>query len=143
MQRHELELHTNERTRASDPLPPNYEPVAAAGRWRLLDGEGEILPGISARMTPGHIPWHQSLVLRSGGETAVFLGDVIPTHHHLPLAWIMGYPPGAAADPESKRALFARCVAGWWFIFEHDAHVAMGRAVQEGKGVGLAEVVRA
>ncbi|HMV33077.1 MAG TPA: MBL fold metallo-hydrolase [Gemmatimonadales bacterium] len=145
VQRNELAFarHTNERTRASY-LPANFEPVAAADRWRLLEGDGEILPGISARMTPGHIPWHQSLVLRSGGETAVFLGDVIPTHHHLPLAWIMGYDLEPLRTLESKRALFAEAVpGGWWFIFEHDAHVAMGRAVPEGKGVGLADVVRA
>ena len=143
VQRNELDFarHTNERTRASY-LPHNYEPIAAAGRWRLLDGDGEILPGIVARMTPGHIPWHQSIVVRSGGETAVFLGDVIPTAHHLPLAWIMGYDLEPLRTMESKRALLAEAVAGgWWFIFEHDAHTAMGRVVGEGKGAGLAEVV--
>ena len=143
VQHNELEFarHTNERTRASY-LPHNYEPIAAAGRWRLLDGDDEILPGILARMTPGHIPWHQSIVLRSGGETAVFLGDVIPTAHHLPLAWIMGYDLEPLRTLESKRALLAEAIAGgWWFIFEHDAHTAMGRVVAEGKGAGLAEVV--
>ncbi len=142
VQRNELDFarHTNERTRASY-LPHNYEPVDQAGRWRLLDGNVEILPGITARLTPGHIPWHQSLVIASGGETAVFLGDVIPTHHHLPLAWIMGYDLEPLRTLESKRALLAEATAGgWWFIFEHDAEVAMGRVVAEGKGTGLAEV---
>ncbi len=143
VQRNELEFarHTNERTRASY-LPHNFEPVAAAGRWKLLEGDGEILPGIRARLTPGHIPWHQSIVLESGGETAVFLGDVIPTHHHLPLAYIMGYDLEPLRTLESKRALLDEAVRGGWrFIFEHDPVVAMGRIVAEGKGVGLAEVV--
>lgn len=142
VQRNELEFarHTNERTRASY-LPDNFEPVAEAGRWRLLEGDVEILPGIRSRMTPGHIPWHQSIVVESAGETAVFLGDVIPTHHHLPLAWIMGYDVEPLRTLESKRALLGDGVAGgWWFIFEHDAEVAMGRVVEEGKGVGLREV---
>ena len=54
VQRGELEFarHTNERTRASY-LPHNFEPIAAADRWRLLDGDGEVLPGISVRLTPG------------------------------------------------------------------------------------------
>ena len=57
VQRGELEFarHTNERTRASY-LPHNFEPVAAADRWRLLDGDGEVLPGITVRVTPGHVP---------------------------------------------------------------------------------------
>ncbi|MEO8635025.1 MAG: MBL fold metallo-hydrolase [Gemmatimonadales bacterium] len=145
VQRNELEFarHTNERTRASY-LPHNFEPIAAANRWQLLDGDVEILPGISSRLTPGHIPWHQSIVVRSGGETAVFLGDVMPTHHHLPLVWIMGYDLEPLRTLESKRALLAEAVAGGWrVIFEHDAHVAMGRVVQEAKGAGLTEVVPA
>ena len=145
VQRNELQFarHTNERTRASY-LPPNFEPIAAADRWKLLDGNGEVLPGISVHLTPGHIPWHQSILLRSEGDTAVFLGDVIPTAHHLPLPYIMGYDLEPMRTLESKRSLLANAVAGrWWFIFEHDAHVAAGRVVPEGKGVGLAEVIPA
>jgi len=141
VQREELAFarHTNERTRASY-LPPNFEPVAAADRWRLVEGEVEVLPGISVRLTPGHVPWHQSVVLRSAGETAVFLGDVIPTSAHLPLPYIMGYDLEPLRTLESKRRLLADAVAGgWWFIFEHDPAVAMGRVVAEGKGVALAE----
>jgi glyoxylase-like metal-dependent hydrolase (beta-lactamase superfamily II) len=144
VQKNELEFarHTNERTRASY-LPPNFEPVAAAGRWHLLDGDGEILPGISARLTPGHVPWHQSIVLRSGGETAVYLADVMPTSAHLPLVYIMGYDLEPLRTLESKRALLREAAAGgWWFIFEHDPTVAMGRVVpdEKGKGVELTEV---
>lgn len=143
VQKNELEFarHTNERTRASY-LPPNFEPVARAGKWRLLDGEGEILPGISARLTPGHVPWHQSIVVANGGETAVFLGDVIPTSAHLPLVYIMGYDLEPLRTLESKRSLLHDAVKGSWsFIFEHDPRVAMGRVIEDskGKGVALAE----
>ncbi len=107
VQRQELEFarHTNERTRASY-LPPNFEPVAEAGKWQLIEGNVEILPGISSRLTPGHVPWHQSIVVTSGGETAVFLADVIPTAAHLPLAYIMGYDLEPLRTLESKRALY-------------------------------------
>lgn len=145
VQQNELDFarHTNERTRASY-LPPNFEPVAEAGRWRLLDGPGEILPGISALMTPGHVPWHQSIVITSGGETAVFLGDIIPTSAHLPLPYIMGYDLEPLRTLETKRSLLADAIRGGWrFIFEHDPMVAMGRVVEDGKGPGLAEVVAA
>lgn len=145
VQKRELDFarHTNERTRASY-LPHNFEPVAEASRWKLLDGPGEIVPGISAIMTPGHVPWHQSIVIRNGGETAVFLGDIIPTAAHLPLPYIMGYDLEPLRTLETKRSLLADAVNGRWrFIFEHDPEVAMGRVVAEGKGVGLAEVVAA
>jgi len=142
VQRGELEFarHTNERTRASY-LPHNFDPVAAADRWRLLEGDGEILPGIRARVTPGHVPWHQVLLIESGGETAVFVGDLFPTTAHLPLPWIMGYDLEPLRTLESKRAFLAEAVAGSWrMIFEHDPRVAMGRPVREGKGIELREL---
>jgi glyoxylase-like metal-dependent hydrolase (beta-lactamase superfamily II) len=139
VQRAELEFarHTNERTRASY-LPHNFEPIAAAGRWRLLDGEGEVLPGISVRLTPGHVPFHQSVVLRDGGDTAAFVADLIPTVAHLPLPWIMGYDLEPLRTLESKRRLLQDAVAGGWrLIFEHDPTIASGIPVAEGKGVVL------
>jgi glyoxylase-like metal-dependent hydrolase (beta-lactamase superfamily II) len=139
VQRAELEFarHTNERTRASY-LPHNFEPIAAADRWRLLDGEGEVLPGIAVRLTPGHVPFHQSVVLRDGGDTAVFLADLIPTVAHLPLPWIMGYDLEPLRTLESKRRLLEDAVAGGWrLIFEHDPTIASGVPVSEGKGVVL------
>jgi glyoxylase-like metal-dependent hydrolase (beta-lactamase superfamily II) len=145
VQRNELEFarRTNERTRASY-LPHNFEPVAAANRWRLLDGDTEVLPGISVRLTPGHVPFHQVVVLRNGGETAVFVGDLFPTTSHLPLPWIMGYDLEPLRTLESKRSLLADAVAGGWrLIFEHDARTVMAVPVQEGKGIGLRDVIAA
>lgn len=145
VQKGELEFarHTNERTRASY-FPHNFDPVDAAGKWKLLDGPGEIFPGVSARLTPGHVPYHQSIVIKDGGDTAIFLADVMPTSAHLPLPWIMGYDLEPLRTLESKRALLAQGEAeGWMFIFEHDARVARGRLRSGAKGLELAEVVEA
>jgi glyoxylase-like metal-dependent hydrolase (beta-lactamase superfamily II) len=142
VQRGDLEFarHTNERTRASY-LPHNFEPVAAADRWRLLDGDQEVLPGISVRVTPGHVPFHQVVILRDRGETAVFVGDLFPTTAHLPLPWIMGYDLEPLRTLESKRALLAEAAAGGWrLIFEHDPRVVMGTPVQAGRSVLLEDV---
>jgi glyoxylase-like metal-dependent hydrolase (beta-lactamase superfamily II) len=145
VQQSELEFarRTNERTRASY-LPHNFEPVAAAGRWRLLDGDVEVLPGISVRLTPGHVPFHQSVLVQDRGETAVFIADLIPTTAHLPLPWIMGYDLEPLRTLESKRRLLADAVReGWRIVFEHDPVVASAVLVAEGKGVALREVVEA
>ena len=145
VQRGDLEFarRVNERTRASY-LPRNFEPVAAANRWRLLEGDTEVLPGISVRLTPGHVPYHQAVVLRDRGETAVFVGDLFPTVAHLPLPWIMGYDLEPLRTLESKRALLAEAVAGGWrLIFEHDPKVAMGTPEQEGKAVVLRDITPA
>ena len=127
----------NERTVASY-LPPNFELVAAANRWRLVDGEAEILPGIRVLPTPGHVPFHQSVLLTSGGEAACFIGDLIPTVAHLPLPWIMGYDLEPMVTLETKRRFLARAEAEeWLLVFEHEPGPGVGHLVREAKGLGF------
>ena len=69
-----------------------------------------------------------------------FLGDLVPTAHHLPLPWIMGYDVEPLVTLESKRALLAEAVRDeWQVVFEHDAHVGFGRVAHDGKAYRLAE----
>jgi glyoxylase-like metal-dependent hydrolase (beta-lactamase superfamily II) len=145
VQRGELEFarRTNERTRASY-LPANFEPIAAAGRWRLIDGDTELLPGITLRLTPGHVPFHQAVLVQDAGETAAFVADLIPTAAHLPLAWIMGYDLEPLRTLESKRRLLDDAVQGAWrIVFEHDPGIASGVAEVDGKTIGLRDVIPA
>jgi glyoxylase-like metal-dependent hydrolase (beta-lactamase superfamily II) len=128
----------NERTAASY-FPRNWESLRAAGQLELVDGEPTFLTGIRALRTPGHVPHHQSIVLESGGETAVFLGDVVPTAHHLALPWIMGYDVEPLVTLESKRRLLGRVHAEQWLtIFEHDAETPWARVVHDGKSYAIA-----
>jgi len=44
-------------------------------RFELLDGDAEILPGLSVVTTPGHTAGHQSVVVSTGNGTEVLIGD--------------------------------------------------------------------
>jgi glyoxylase-like metal-dependent hydrolase (beta-lactamase superfamily II) len=130
VQRREWEwAHTaNERTQASY-LPHNFEPVMADGRLEFLEGAAEVIPGIRVVPTPGHCPGHQSVLVQSGGETACFLGDLIPTFAHLPLPWIMGYDVEPLVTLEAKRKLLRQAVDERWLLVSvHDPEVAWGEA---------------
>lgn len=119
--------HTNERTAASY-FPRNWDVLKSTGQLELVQHDVELVPGIRMRHTPGHTPFHQSIVIESAGETGVFLGDLCPTAHHVPLAWIMGYDVEPLVTLESKRAMWKDVVEGnWMVIFEHDADTAWGR----------------
>ena len=132
--------HTNERTAASY-FPRNWAPIREAGRLKLIDGSQEIVAGIRSLPTPGHVPFHQSLLIDGGSEMACYLGDVIPTHIHMPLPWIMGYDVEPLRTLESKRALLSSALAEkWLLIFEHDASVAWGYAAHDGKNYSLEPV---
>jgi glyoxylase-like metal-dependent hydrolase (beta-lactamase superfamily II) len=135
-------MQANERT-AGSYLPKNFAPITEAERWRLLPGDEEILPGIRAVVTPGHVPHHQSILVTDAGETACFLGDLVPTTAHLPLPWIMGYDLEPLVTLESKRRLLGRAEAeGWILVFEHDPERGVGRAVKEGKSFGFQALAR-
>ena len=117
----------NERIQASY-LPHNFDPVHAAGKFEFLEGNQQVIPGISVLRTPGHTPHHQSVLIQSEDETAVFLADVVPTSAHVPLPWIMAYDVEPLVTLESKRALWPRARAeNWLLVFEHDPVVAWGR----------------
>ena len=141
VQRGELEFarHTNERTAASY-LAANFEPVS----FTLVTGEAEPVPGIRCLPTPGHVPFHQSVLVESAGERVCFLADLVPTAAHLPLPWIMGYDLEPLVTLESKRRLYARAEAeGWLLFFEHDPTTVAGRLGREGKGFGLVDPLMA
>jgi glyoxylase-like metal-dependent hydrolase (beta-lactamase superfamily II) len=130
--------HTNERTAASY-FTRNWDVLKETGQLELVQHDVELVPGIRMRHTPGHTPFHQSIVLESAGETAVFLGDVCPTAAHVPLPWIMGYDVEPLVTLESKRALWTDVAGGGWtVIFEHDANVGFGRVVSGEKGFAFA-----
>lgn len=131
VQRREYEFAglPNERIRASY-IARNYEPVADAGLWHFVDGEAEIVPGVSVIPTPGHTPHHQSVLVRSDGETACFLADLVPTAAHLPLPWIMGYDLEPLVTLETKRMLLERAAEEeWLLVFEHDPATPWGSLV--------------
>ena len=117
----------NERVRASY-LSQNFDPIQEAGLWDFVEGSTEVVPGVKVLPTPGHTPFHQSVVIESDGEIACFLADVCPTAAHIPLPWIMGYDLEPLVTLESKRKLWALARdQEWLLIFEHDLLIPWGR----------------
>jgi glyoxylase-like metal-dependent hydrolase (beta-lactamase superfamily II) len=125
VQRGELEhaMNPTERDRASYFLE-NIEPISKEGLWDLVDGDAEILRGISVALIPGHTAHMQAVMITGGGKTLVFLSDLFPTQHHLSLAWIMGYDLYPLQTLETKRLWIRHAVAGEWIVvFGHDPDV--------------------
>ena len=119
--------HTNERT-AGSYFPHNFVPVAEAGRFDFIEGEREIVKGITAVPTPGHTPHHQGILIDGGSDRGFFLADLAPTASHIPLPWIMGYDVEPLRTLESRRSIYQRATReNWLLIFEHDAKIPWGR----------------
>ena len=69
----------------------NFLPIEERGQLELLDGDAEIFPGLNVIVTDGHAKGHQAVMFNHGGERVVFMGDVVPTPHHLNLAVISAF----------------------------------------------------
>ena len=114
MQRGEWDAatHPNERTRAAY-LSENLTPVAEAGQLELIDGETAITSAITVIETPGHTADHASVLIREGGETAVYIGDLV--QHSVQLeraAWISAFDVLPLVSLETKKRLVRQAVEG-------------------------------
>jgi glyoxylase-like metal-dependent hydrolase (beta-lactamase superfamily II) len=126
VQRRELEhaMNPTERDRASY-FAENFSPIVKEGRWDLVDGDREILPGISVVRIPGHNADIQAVLLTGDGKTLAFVADLLPTRHHIPLPWIMAYDLYPLQTLETKRRWLSRIVSEQWtVVFGHDPDIA-------------------
>jgi len=126
VQRGEIEVareSRNERLRAAyrhiaDCLAPISTMIEA------IEGDAEIVPGVSAIVSGGHTADHQVAIVRSGGESFVHLADIVPTRSHMRGPWNQAYDLDALRTMEQKADYLKRAVAErWWVSFAHDERV--------------------
>ncbi len=104
--------------------------VRAAGQLAEVNGEVELVSGISVVPTGGHTRGSQAVLMGSvsgGGragdpqERAVFFGDLIPTRWQIPVRWTSAFDDYPVDAVESRSQLVSRAaIEGWWCYFTHD-----------------------
>ncbi len=116
--RHGSQQH--ERDRVSY-LSENYDPLIQAGKMHLLQGDQELLPGISVKVYPGHTRHMQAVMLKSQGKRACYVSDLIPTTAHLDLTWVMAFDLFPLETIESRKRVYEYALPEkWLMIFTHD-----------------------
>lgn len=102
-------------------------------------GEGEVLPGITAMLRPGHTPGHTNWLLRSGGERLLIWGDIV----HLAAVQLVRPDARLVFDVDANLARVTRgkvldwvsgesiCVAG-----AHLPYPGFGYVTRDGAGFG-------
>ena len=132
--------HPHERNRASY-LADNFVPLQDAGVLEFIEGDGEVLPGISVARTGGHTMHHQVIRIESGGRTAVFVADLMPTTAHVDEPWIMGYDLYPMDTFWFKKQFVREAIDREYVIFfEHDPVIAAG-IIREREGKKVVEPV--
>ncbi len=110
----------------------NYVPLKENGMLELLDGDGEILTGVSAITVDGHTPKMQMIKINDGVNTFLYIADLIPTSAHIPLPYILAYDNYPLTTLKEKGKLLPIIVENnWTVIFEHDNFVPAGKIIYD------------
>ncbi len=122
----QLAVSPNHRSRAAY-LTEDFVPVKEAGLLEVVEGDFMPVPGIEVKLVPSHTPGLQVVFARSGGRTALFWSDLLPTQSHIATPYIIGYDVLPLETMNAKERLVAQAVAEQWLCFPaHDAEVAAG-----------------
>jgi glyoxylase-like metal-dependent hydrolase (beta-lactamase superfamily II) len=105
-------------------IPENYDPLVQSGQMTLLKGGEEIAPGISVKTFPGHTAHMQAVIVESGGRTACYISDLIPTTAHIDITWGMSFDLYPLQTIESRKQYYAKAISEKWLtVFTHDPRV--------------------
>jgi glyoxylase-like metal-dependent hydrolase (beta-lactamase superfamily II) len=125
IQKKEWEDVLNPHPRAkSTYLEDDFSLLRKSKQLVLIDGDEEISPGVTLRITGGHTRGHQLVEIRSGEQLAVHLGDLFPTHAHSNPLWGMAYDNFPLEVIDRKREFFDHYIPqNSWFTLYHDPFV--------------------
>ena len=117
------------RLAAPTPLPPV-----------TIQSSTEIVPGVWIEPFPGHTASMLAVHLESqshagASEHACYIGDLIPTHHHLDPTWVMGYDLDPLTCIAQRKRFLARAIPERWLVlFTHDHQVPVAYVEWNEKG---------
>lgn len=116
-------------------LHENYDPLVESGQMKLLKGNQEIVPGVSVEVFPGHTRDMQAVIIQSGGQTACYISDLIPTSAHIEVNWGMSFDLYPLETIESRKRYYARAIPeNWLTMFTHDPKIPWAYVQRDERG---------
>ncbi len=104
--------------------------------YTLVEPDAEILPGIRTLAAPGHTAGQVALLIQSGGEEMLYVGDVV--HHPIHLEhpdWYYAYDALPEQVAPTRRRLFTWAAERNALVFApHLPPAGVGRVMPEGEG---------
>jgi glyoxylase-like metal-dependent hydrolase (beta-lactamase superfamily II) len=123
-------------------ISDNYDPLIENGQMHLLHGDQEIAPGIQVKIFPGHTAHMQAVILKSRGQKACYISDLIPTTAHLELTWGMAFDLFPLETIESRKRYYAEAIPEKWLtVFTHDPLVPWAYVQRDAEGKMVAQRV--
>jgi glyoxylase-like metal-dependent hydrolase (beta-lactamase superfamily II) len=115
----------------------SINPYIQAGKFKPIEKDGELVPGVSAQAEHGHTPGHTVYAVESHGQKLVLIGDLI----HLAAVQFDNPQVTVAFDSDEKAASAARKKVfddaarnGWLVGGAHLQFPGLGHLQAQGKG---------
>lgn len=125
-------VNPNERSSASF-LREDFQILDDLGLVDLIKGDHEVYRGINILKTDGHSRGHQIVEIGNRTRKVVFLGDLIPTPHHLTLPWISSLDQDPEITLRYKRHFIEQAEKeGWLMLFSHGYKERAGTLIRQG-----------
>ncbi|RFU68729.1 MBL fold metallo-hydrolase [Peribacillus saganii] len=99
----------------------NWE--AVQGQVDPFSGETEITEGVKMVHTGGHSDGHCIIIIEQEDETLIHMADLMPTHAHANVLWVMAYDDYPMASIFAKEKWMEYGLSrNAWYSFYHDAY---------------------
>lgn len=126
-------LHPDPRSRAGY-MADDLLPVAEAGLVEFVEGEAEVVPGLVVRLTGGHTPGHQLVVVRASEDlSCVVTGDLVGFRPNLRVPWVASADLDVLRTIEEKTRLLEEASRHrWLLVLGHEPDQPAGYVDEEG-----------
>ncbi|QQR86899.1 MAG: MBL fold metallo-hydrolase [Flavobacteriales bacterium] len=140
-------IRPNAREKASF-LQENILPIEQSGQLKFVPiarGQAhenvlvkDLFPGFDVLTVNGHTDAMMIPHLKCKGRTVAYMADLLPSVHHVPVAWVMAYDTRPLLTLDEKAAFLSKAAAEQYVLFlEHDPNNQCCMVQQTEKGVRL------
>lgn len=137
----ETATNPNAREKASF-LPENINPLKETDALNLIDDNHEFEEGLSTIIVNGHTIGQQLPLIEGDGKKICFVADLLPTHVHVPLPWVMGYDMYPAETLKEKENFLKRAIKEDFHLYlEHDYYKEIIKLSSENGKYSVAETL--
>ena len=112
----------------------DFLPLEERGMLTLVDGDYEVIPGVTMKVADGPSMGHQIVLVERGSERIVYVSDLIPTPYHLPLSYIPARDEHPNNTLTQKRELLNMAIGGGWLMIFGHGHEHRAGYVQQRNG---------
>ena len=124
-------------------LKENFCPILESGQLNYIEKDTNSYLtksplGFEVLFVDGHTEKQMIPVIDYKGQKIAFAADLVPTHGHIPVPYLMGYDVRPLVSLEEKEKFLDYCQENNVFLFfEHDAFVEAGMLHKTERGVRL------